>query len=99
VEEQRGQALARERDVAWRVRRRRPAPEDYELIREVAAQQAELAMAEYEAAEDARRAQELRELCAQDAAGTRAFIEAVAATAPTKALRERAAKMLARAGR
>jgi hypothetical protein len=94
VEEERRDALARARDKARRVRRRRPAPEDYELIRQVAAREAELAMAEYEAEEEARRSRELRKLLVQDAAGTRAFIEAVAATGPTTRLRERAAKML-----
>jgi hypothetical protein len=88
---------ARERDKARRVRRR-PAPEDYDLIRQVAAREAELAMAEYEAEEEARRTQEFRELLAQDAPGTRAFIEAVAAAGPTKGLRDRAAKILGSGG-
>jgi hypothetical protein len=59
----------------------------------VAAREAELAMAEYESEKEVRRGREFRELLARDAAGTRAFIEKVSA-GPTKGLQKRAAKIL-----
>jgi hypothetical protein len=91
-------AAVQERERKRRVRH--PQSEaDWALVREEARREADIVIAEMKAQEQARREGELRAALSQDVEQTRAWLETVAVTAPTKRLREKAAKMLAEADR